>query len=65
MIQKEICVFQKEICVQPSVGPVDEEEEEVFAELKQLLSSGVMSSMGHLSGDGSGISRGERRGCGH
>ena len=30
---------------QPMVGPVDDEEEEVFAELEQLLSSGVMSSM--------------------
>ena len=29
----------------PSVGPVDEEEEKVFAELEQLHSSGMMSSM--------------------
>ena len=29
----------------PSVSPVDEEEEKVFAELEQLLSSGMMSSM--------------------
>ena len=29
----------------PSVGPVDEEVEKVFAELEQLLSSGMMSSM--------------------
>ena len=48
----------------PSVGPVDEEEEKVFAELEQLLSSGMMSSIigwAICQGTAVALQRGEKR----
>ena len=46
---------------QPSVGPVDEEGEEVFADIEQLLSSGVSSMSGWAICQGMAVaSQGER-----